>query len=302
MSFKLKDAIQIGQPKLPPRITVVGVEGVGKSTFGNRFPKPLFICAENGLVGSEFKKTENVNPSNWTMVLETVKALILEDNKYKTIVIDTLDWLETMLFNFICQRDGKKDIESYGFGKGFTIASDEFKKLLVGLEKLRQDKGFVTVLLTHCHIKTFSNPTGDNYDRYEMKLNKKISALVKEWSDAVLFAQFEVYTHKESSKAKAKAVGTDDRIVYTRTSPMWDAKNRFNLPEKLPLDYDEVMKSIETEGQDADVELYETIETLIDESEAMSDELKDKARKALERDKGDVIKLKTLLNKIKASA
>lgn len=41
--------VRFGTSAAPPRILVYGIEGVGKSTFAARFPKPVFIQTEDGL-------------------------------------------------------------------------------------------------------------------------------------------------------------------------------------------------------------------------------------------------------------
>ena len=136
----LKDIIKSGQKQLAPRIMLIGEEGVGKSTFGNRAEDPLFVCAENGLVGPEFANTPNISPRTWAGVLSVIDMLKAETHTYKNLILDTVDWLEPLLFEFICKRDGKENVEAYGYGKGMILAGIEWRNFLLRLENLRNEK------------------------------------------------------------------------------------------------------------------------------------------------------------------
>ena len=82
-------------------------------------------------------------------------------------------------------------------------------------------------------------PLASAYDRYQLKINDKAAALVREAADAVLFARFETELVRDGSneRAKAKVRGEGVRIMYTESRPGFDAKNRFNLPFVMPLDW-----------------------------------------------------------------
>lgn len=246
----LLDKICKGQKARAPRIMMIGVEGVGKSTAGASMPNPVFICGESGLVGPQFADTPSFTPSNWAEVLQFLDELVSNPGNFKTVVIDTLDWVEPMLYAHVCKANNHKNIEDFGYGKGYVVAQQEARQLLVRLEKLNA-AGFNVLLLCHSQIKTVNNPTGDNYDHFESKMNAKISGLFREWCDAVLFAQFDMYTKKDGMRSKA--YGGDSRIVQTTHSAAWDAKNRYGLPEVMPLDMPAILDAIAA-GQPQDVE------------------------------------------------
>lgn len=244
--FSYAGSIKIGSPPKPPRIVIIGVEGIGKSTAGAEMPSPIFLCSEDGLVGPQFANTPNFSAKNWEQAIGFLDYLLDNQTGYKSLIVDTVDWLEPMLQHFICTRDNEKSIESYegGFGKGYTAAATEFRKFTRRLNELRS-KGFAVVILAHTIVKPFSNPTGENYDRYEPKAEKKIAAIVKEWADAVLFAEFRTFAVKGKGQSKAKGVGGQERIVHTQRSAGWDAKNRFGLPDEMPLDMPTILEAIE---------------------------------------------------------
>lgn len=218
--------------ELPLRILLSGPEGIGKTSWAAKAPSPLFIAPEDGLTSFEYL------PRYTPGTLDDLNAFLtqLKDSKseYKTLVVDTVDWLERLIHRSICARDGKRNIEDYGYGKGQSIATGEMVGILQKLDALRTG-GMCIVLLSHVHIKTFSSPSGIAWDRYEMKGSKSFTGILREWPDACLFAVWDV--------AKAKREGRDiaiggERIVHTEWSVGWDAKNRLNLPAILPMDYD----------------------------------------------------------------
>ena len=74
-------------------------------------------------------------------------------------------------------------------------------------------KGTNVVLLAHSWIKPFKNPSGEDFDRYELKINNKAAGLVKEWSEAVLFANWETFVKEDKRTKRNKGVSTGARIL-----------------------------------------------------------------------------------------
>ena len=230
-------SIRRGRIDSPTRTLLYGVEGSGKSTFGASAPTPIFLGAEDGTGHLDLERFPQ--PQTWGHVREALRTLRAEEHGYQTLVVDTLDWAEPLLWRSICERDGKKDIEDYGYGKGYVAALDEWRVLINDLELLRAAKAMQIVLLAHSWIKPFKNPEGDDFDRYEMKINPKAAGLLKEWSDTVLFANYETFAHKDDKTKRVRGVSTGARMCYSTRSAAYDAKNRFNLPEQFPLDWQE---------------------------------------------------------------
>ena len=68
--------------------------------------------------------------------------------------------------------------------------------------------------------------------------------MLKEWADMLLFANYKTLVVKTEDK-KYKGQGGQQRIVYTTHTASWDAKNRFDLPDVIPLDYSQIKHIIE---------------------------------------------------------
>jgi hypothetical protein len=227
--------IKRGGEVLPPRLILSGPEGIGKSTFAASAPNPLFIAQEQGLTGLDH--IARVNPAHFGEVVELVDSLIAEKPEYQTLVIDTTDWLERSIHQYVCARDKQPGIEGYGFGKGYKIAEQELVLLLSKLDALRERWKTGIILLSHVQIKAFTDPSGETWDRYEMKGHKGFCGILREWPDACLFAVYEVFKQKERGSNVERTIG-GGRIVHTQWSPGWDAKNRLALPEVIELSYE----------------------------------------------------------------
>jgi hypothetical protein len=234
--------IKRGGETLPPRVLLSGPEGIGKSTFAANAPSPLFISQENGLTGLDH--VAHLSPTSFADVLEMVDELTASPSEYKTLVLDTMDWLERSIHAFICARDGKQNVEDYGYGKGYKVAEAELVLLLNKLDALRSTQKVGVILLSHVQIKAFTSPEGTQWDRYEMKGHKGFTGILREWPDACLFAVYEVHKMKERGENRERVIG-GDRIIHTSWSPGWDAKNRLGLPEVLPLSYEDFAVAVE---------------------------------------------------------
>ena len=67
-----------------------------------------------------------------------MNEIATEPGEFKTVVIDTLDWIEPMLYAHVVAAAKKNDIkhiEDFGYGKGYVIAQNEARKLIVALDR-----------------------------------------------------------------------------------------------------------------------------------------------------------------------
>lgn len=228
--------ITVGPIEVPNLLMVYGPEGIGKSTFASDSPDPLFLGAEAGTNQLNVARLPIESVPDFD---KAVQLLLNEKHRYRTAVIDTVNHFEALLHAHICRRDNKANIESYGFGKGYVAALVEWRRVLADLAKLRK-KGMHVILLGHAFVKKFDDPTLANpYDRYQLEMNEKAAALLKQWVDAVLFANFETFAVKEEGANKAKGFSSGKRFLHTERAAGFDAKNRFNLPARLPLSWAE---------------------------------------------------------------
>ena len=241
--------ITTGKQAKPRRILLYGPHGVGKSSWAANAPKPLFLNIEDGLNDIDCARTDKLN--TYGDVVSAISWLVTNENEYETIVTDTLDWLEHLVFKQVAQDAGKNQIEDIGYSKGYKFAAEKWVHLLKGFDALR-DRGKTIILLAHAKIDTFESPETERYDRYEPDLHEIGSGLIQEWCDEVLFASFKVFTRQEDQgfgKTRAIAVGGKERIVRTTESASAIAKNRLRLPDELPMSWDAFAKHLPPLGQ-----------------------------------------------------
>ena len=238
--------IQTGRENKPPRIMLYGQEGVGKSTFGASAPAPIFIQTEDGLGEIDcckFPLAQSVED-----VIIELTALRDEKHNFRTVVIDSLDWLERLIFDEICKEFGVRSIEKAdgGYGKGYVDALVHWRKVLALLDDLRNKRGMMVILLAHAKVERFEDPENAAYDRYSPRLHKHAASLISEWVDTVLFATKRMRVSKDGdSRMIAAPIGADggERIIRTNGSPACIAKNRYGLPNEIPLSWDEFIQA-----------------------------------------------------------
>ncbi len=230
--------VQRGVQPAPRRVLLYGTHGIGKSTFGAMADKPVFIQTEDGLGGIDCERFPLA--TSYSDVINALAALYAEPHEYRSAVLDSLDWLERLIWSKVCEDRGVASIEDIGYAKGYVFAITYWREVLAGLDALRNERGMTIVLIAHAQIEKFANPETDTYDRYSPRLHKQASALVQEWCDEVLFTTYSIHTKATDEgfgRKRVQGIGTGERIIRTTERPAHVAKNRIGLPELLPLDW-----------------------------------------------------------------
>ncbi|MEX0678366.1 MAG: ATP-binding protein [Pirellulales bacterium] len=228
----------------PPRILLYGVEGIGKSTFGSLAPNAIFVQTEDGL--DEIDCDKFPLATTYEDVIAALTELHGQEHGYESVVIDSLDWLERLVWDRLCIEHGVTSIEKVdgGYSKGYTHALTYWREIINHLNALRNARGMVVLLIAHSKVERFEDPESSPYDRYSPRLHKHAAALVSEWCDAVLFATRKIRTQSEDSgfnrkRTIAHAIGKDggERILRCVGGPSCVAKNRYGITEELPLSW-----------------------------------------------------------------
>lgn len=236
------EKVRKGKTARPRRTVLYGVHGIGKSSWAANWPDAVFVPTEDGI--------DDIDVASFPLCTDLISAhgAVIElgggEHEFKTVVVDSADWLERLIWKHICQKEGKKAITDFGYGSGYGKAAAIFQDILQALNACRC-VGMHVVLLAHSEVKRFENPAGDSYDRYVPKLHRDTAALLQEWADEVLFANYKVAVRKTDegfNRERGVGVGAGERVIYTCERPSHMAKNRLNLPDELPLDFSAYQK------------------------------------------------------------
>ncbi len=220
----------------PPRILIYGPPKMGKSTFASLSPAPVFIQTEDGLDAIDVPAFPLAQ--SFGDVLKSIEQLATVDHDRQTVVMDSADWLERLIHNQVCKEQNVKSLESIGYGKGYVFAIDLWRQYIDAMNYLRDNKSMVVINIAHSQIKRFENPETDAYDRYQIKMHDKASALLMENSDVILFVneQVNITKSQEGFSKRVRAIGEGERVLYTESRPSFVAGNRFSLPAEIPFD------------------------------------------------------------------
>lgn len=224
--------------KSPLALVVYGPPGVGKTEFAANFPRPGFLYdpQEEGIQDLvEFQRAPEPvfmdEVDSFEVMMDALESIALGKRNIQTLVLDALTGIERLIFTYHCDEHFEGDWSSKGFLSFMqgpkNAAKTDVPRLLQALDDVRT-AGVNVVLLAHSEVKTYNNPEGADYDRYNPVCDKATWQQIHRWAKAIFFYCYHVDLDK-SQGPKAKAKDSDQRFIYTDWSPAFDAKNRFGL-------------------------------------------------------------------------
>jgi len=296
--MSLLSQVTRGKQKAPMLHCIYGPEGIGKSTLASKYPNPVFMGPELGTLNLDVARFPT--PNSWSDILSAIDELLSENHGYKTLVVDSVDWIEPLVFAHICKKYNAPSINAAagGFGRGLVESQNEMSIMLKKLTRLRIEKQMNIVLLAHAKSVQHTDPMCESsYARYELKLQDgpsvSIRSLVKEFVDCLFFLNWETFS--KGTGKEARGISTRERFIYTERDAGFDAKNRFSLPVKMPLDWDTLRAAIDAAEHEDPAKIMERIVKLCEKVDA---ELKAKVMDQVEKwktDSGQLLKIEQRL-------
>lgn len=226
------------------RVVVYGPGGIGKTTLATQMPGPVvFFDLDDSLPRLSGGLPADANVSvcpvtTWQQIRDALHAPKWDG--VQTIVIDSATKAEELCVAHVIatvkhEKGGKIErIEDYGWGKGYRHVYDAFLALLTDLDAHTR-AGRHVVLICHDLTATVPNPTGEDWLRYEPRLQQNnqgaVRLRVREWADHVLFFGYDV------SVSEGKGKGTGTRTVYPAERPHCMAKSR-TIADQIPITKD----------------------------------------------------------------
>jgi hypothetical protein len=253
------DSITYGAEFRPPRIVLLGVEKIGKSTFAagaesgdGRVPIFIPIVGEEGIDALEVNKFPTCR--SYADVESCLVTLYKEQHNYGMTVIDSASALEPLIWARVCEIEKVESIEKVGGGyaKGYTEALYLWRRMTEGLDALRTYRNMASIIIGHVKIKRFDDPCGDSYDTYQFDLHGGAANLLYRWADVILFANTKVFVRKEDvgfGKEKHRGIEISDgaRFLYTQKRPSHPGGGRGlfgQLPYELPLSWQNFIDAV----------------------------------------------------------
>lgn len=230
---------------IPDRWLLHAGPGWGKTSLGAQFPKPIFLQSrgETGLQTlmryGQLGEIPHLPPADtWAEVRQYIRALAEEDHDYKTVVVDTINGVETLMRGHVVDSEYNGSETAFmEYGKGEALLLTEWQRaFLAPLDALRVKRGMLILLLCHTKVKKFNNPTGPDYDRFTPDMAERLFAATYKWVDGAIFGAMETQLIGRTAKPNAKSKVSADvqsRVIYTEESAPWSAKNRHGLPPEI---------------------------------------------------------------------
>lgn len=220
----------------PLIFTIVGDGGMGKTSLGSLFPRPVFIRTEDGTKSLKGRNDVALFPvvKSTNEILNQISDLVTEDHNFKSLIVDTITQYNTIAEGEVIMQDGKaKSINTAagGFGAGHAAVASMHRNLREACGYLSVKRNMNIIFLAHSDIDTIDLPDQDQFMRYTIRMNKRSLSSYIDNVDVVAYIKMKTYTSGEGEKKKAITDGS--RIITCYPTPSHVSKNRLGIKEDL---------------------------------------------------------------------
>lgn len=193
---------------------IYGVPKIGKSTFAYKmFGKDcLFLAFEQGY--KALAGVMKVDITKWADLYKLNKELKKDSvkNKFKVLVIDTIDILDKLAKDYILSTNGISDMGGLPYGKAYDLKDN----LIFDMLKMWQDMGYGLLFISHSkEVATTINDVETT--KFQPSVDKRTLGVVAKMCDIIAFAYLR--NNKETQE--------EERVLYLRESLRIQAGSRF---------------------------------------------------------------------------
>jgi phage nucleotide-binding protein len=222
--------------------TLFGEGGMGKTTLAAMFPKPVFIRTEDGTASLAGNDNVSLFPlaTSTQDVLDAIEALATQKHDHKTLVIDSITQLATMVEAEIVAADPKaKSINQAGggYGAGYSAAAEKHRQIRDWAGSLAYEKGLNIVFIGHADTEMLDLPDMDPFARYTVRMHKKSLPHYTDNVDLVGLIRLKTFV-RGGDGDKKRAISTGEREIICHPQASSVTKNRFNVSEPLAFTFD----------------------------------------------------------------
>jgi phage nucleotide-binding protein len=222
--------------------TLFGEGGMGKTTLAAMFPNPVFIRTEDGTASLAGNDNVSLFPlaTSTQDVLDAIEALATQKHDHKTLVIDSITQLATMVEAEIVAADPKaKSINQAGggYGAGYSTAAEKHRQIRDWAGSLAYEKGMNVIFIGHADTEMLDLPDMDAFARYTVRMHKKSLPHYTDNVDLVGLIRLKTLI-RGGDGDKKRAISTGEREIICHPQASSVTKNRFNVSEPLAFTFD----------------------------------------------------------------
>ena len=211
----------------------------GKTTIASKFPNALLLAFEKGYNALAGVRPQPINSwAEFKKVLRQLKDARAKE-MFETIIIDTADIAYDYCTKYICDNAQRSDggygvdsISDIPFGKGYGMVEKEFDTALRSI--VQMDYGLV--IISHETDKTFTDESGNQYNKIVPTLDKRANNICARMCDIVGY-----------SRAVTDKDGNLTTKLFMRGTPRYEAGSRFKYtPDFIDFSYENLVNAIAT--------------------------------------------------------
>ncbi len=137
--------LPVNKPKdkdITPKVFFIWGESMsGKTYLARQFPSPLILNTDGN---AKKVNTPSVEIFDFKTFVEALNEIEKGEHSYKTIIIDLVDDIKTMLQNYVCEKYKVEDEGEVPYGKGYREVKMTWQKLMVRLNQLPYNVIFIS--------------------------------------------------------------------------------------------------------------------------------------------------------------